>query len=187
MKIRVMLWVSLFVIIAAVSVGQAQVPSVESDLERLMIRYEEKVLHAYQEKQTLVHQPNSHLELAAFDSIISAYTKRVLEIYETLNRMKGFTLENYRQIASRSLILRALAYVENPQLDPVKARRACMDYRRALLLTKSSKIPIISQQLPYEVWIDNRLYTRLADLIDERDFRRVLLGCMRTTKESGKK
>ncbi len=165
---------------------QAQVPGVESDLERLMIRYEEKVLQAYQEKQTLAHQPNAHLEFAAFDSIISAYTKRVLEIYETLNRIKGFTLENYRQIASRSLIFRALAFVENPQLDPVKARRACEDYRRALLLTKSSKIPIISQQLPYEVWIDHRLYTRLADLLDERDYRRVLLGCMRNIKENGK-
>ncbi len=161
----------------------AQSRSVESDLERLMIRYEELVLKAYQEKQALGSNAAARVEIAAFDSVISAYAERVLEIYETLHRMKGLTLENHRKAAARVLIFRALAYVENGNLSPAKMRRACKDYQRALLLTRDSKIPIVSQQLPYEVWIGDRLFTRLADLLDEKDKNRILLGCMRQLRK----
>lgn len=185
-KVLYSFWAAAAVLLLA-GTSRAQTRGIEADLERLMIQYEERVLQAYQEKQTLIHAEHPQLEFAAFDSIISAYTSRVLEIYETLNRIKGFTLENYREIAARSLIFRALAFVENPGLDHDKAMRACIDYRRALRLTQNAKIPIISQQLPYEVWIDNRLYTRLADLLDEKDRNRILLSCMRKIKEKSRR
>lgn len=164
----------------------AQGRTVESDLERLMIRYEELALKAYQEKQALSPTTAAINEIAAFDSVISAYAERVLEIYDTLHRIKGLTLENHRKSAARVLILRALAFVENGTPDPARRERACRDYRRALLLTRGSTTPIISQQLPYEVWIGNRLFTRLADLLDEKDRQRILLGCMRNLRNEEK-
>lgn len=162
------------VLLSADAAGQ----NIESDLEKLMVKYEEQVLHAYEEKQSLQASPAALPEKAAFDSVLSSYTVRVLEIYETLNRMKGFTLENYRNIAARALIFRALAFLETAPGDSAKLQRACQDYRKALTLTKGNKVPVISQQLPYEVWIGNRLFPRLADLLDDRDRGLLLLRCM---------
>lgn len=153
--------------------------SVESNLEKLMVRYEEKVLATYQEMQTLDNSPVARVERVAFDSVLSAYTTRVLEIFETLNRIKGFTLENYRNIAGRVLIFRALALLDTAGEIEGNLQRACNDYRRALNLTKDSKIPVINQRLPYEVWVGQRLYTRLADLLDDKDRKFSLLKCMR--------
>lgn len=163
--------------------GTARPQSVESNLEKLMVKYEEKVLSTYQEMQALDHVAVAAVERAAFDSVLSAYTSRVLEIYETLNRVKGFTLENYRNIAGRVLIFRALAYLETSATNPTNLERACADYRRALRLTRNSKIPVINQTLPYEVWVDRRLYTRLADLLDDKDQNFTLLRCMSGTNE----
>jgi len=159
----------------------AYAQTVESTLEKLMVKYEEKVLTTYQEMQALDKIEIAKVERVAFDSVLSAYSTRVLEIYETLNRIKGFTLENYRNIAGRVLIFRALAFLEIANEAPQRLTQACSDYRRALLLTKDSKIPVINQQLSYEVWVQDRLYTRLADLLDDKDKSFILLKCMQQT------
>lgn len=157
--------------------------SIEATLEKLMVKYEEKVLLAYQEMQALEPVPQARVERVALDSVLSSYVSRVMEIYETLNRIKGFTLENYRNIAGRALIFRALASLDVAADSPRKLDRACHDYQRALLLTASSKIPVINQRLPYEVWVGNRLYTRLADLLDDKDKNFVLLKCMQQSSQ----
>ena len=151
-----------------------------------MVRYEQKVISAYQEKQALKDSSFTKNEQAAFDSVISAYTVRVLEIYETLNRINGFTLESYRQSAARTLIFRALAFLESADTIPEMRTRACEDYRHALQLTRDSKVPIFSQQLPYEVWIGDRLYSRLTDLLDDKDRNLILLQCMQNSTENRK-
>ncbi|MFQ5628038.1 MAG: hypothetical protein ACE5I1_04690 [bacterium] len=161
--------------------NSAHTQTVESTLEKLMVKYEEKVLTTYQEMQALDKSEIAKVERVAFDSVLSAYSTRVLEIYETLNRIKGFTLENYRNIAGRALIFRALAFLEIANEVPQRLVQACSDYRRALILTKDSKIPVINQQLPYEVWVEDRLYTRLADLLDDKDKSFILLKCMQQT------
>mgnify|MGYP005725253859 FL=1 len=147
-----------------------------------MVQYEEKVLKAYQERETLDHSIISRMERVAFDSVLSAYATRVLESYDTLQRMKGATLENYRNIAGRVLIFRALAFLETAKDVTGNDARACEDYQRALILTKNSRIPVINQQLPYEVWVNDRLYTRLADLMDDKDKKLTLLNCMQQAK-----
>lgn len=165
--------------------SSAQAQTVESTLEKLMVHYEEMVLQTYQEMQALDPVEIAKPERVAFDSVLSAYSTRVLEIYETLTRMKEFTLENNRNIAGRVLILRALAFLDIAKEAPYRLEQACSDYRRALLLTKDSKIPVINQHLPYEVWVGDRLYTRLADLLDDKDKNFTLLKCMQqaTNKE----
>jgi hypothetical protein len=180
-KIKALLFASFCLFISTNTLAQA----VESTLEKLMVKYEEKVLSAYQEMQALEKVPIAKVERVALDSVLSAYSTRVLEIYETLNRIKGFMLENYRNIAGRVLIFRALAFLDIADDAPQRLQRACSDYRRALLMTKDSKIPVINQQLPYEVWVGDRLYTRLADLLDDKDQNFMLLKCMQqaTKKE----
>ncbi len=150
---------------------------IESDLEKLMVKYEIKVLDVYQELQALEKSPLAEVERVAFHRVLSGYTDRVMEMYSTLERIKQFTLQNYRNIVARALIFRALAYVESGD----NLEQACEDYRRALILSRDSKIPVINQTLPYEVWADRKLYTRLADLIDDKDENLVLLRCMRSS------
>ena len=153
---------------------------VEASLEKLMVKYETKVLQVYQEMQALEESPLSRNERVAFDSLLSAYTARVLEMYKTLSRLKSFTLENYRSIAARALIFRALAFIETATPTNGNIDRACSDYRQALILSRDNKIPVINQSLPYEIWIGERLYTRLADLLDDKDKKMALLHCMKS-------
>ena len=160
--------------------GRASAQRIESDLEKLMVKYEIKVLDVYQEIQALEATPQAVVEREAFHRVLSGYTDRVLEMYSTLERIKEFTLQNYRNIVARSLIFRALAYVESG----ANLEQACKDYRRALILSRDSKIPVINQTLPYEVWADGKVYTRLADLIDDKDENLVLLRCMRSSEKT---
>ena len=162
-----------------ISFGQ----EIESDLEKLMVKYEEKVLEAFQEMHALAQTENAKEERIAFDELLSGYTVRVMEIFRTLERIKNFTLENYKLIAARSLILRALANLEiaKTEGDSERIQKACEDYQTALSLTRGLKIAVLNQTLPYEIWIGDRLYTRLTELLDDKDTERVLLQCMRNS------
>lgn len=173
-KSAALVFMTIFLFASTTALAQ----TVEATLEKLMVKYEEKVLEAYQEIQALDKVPIAKLERVALDSVLSSYSTRVLEIYETLSRIKDFTLENYRNIAGRVLIFRALAFLDIANDAPQRFERACSDYRRALMMTKDSKISVINQQLPYEIWVGDRLYTRLADLLDDKDQNFMLLKCM---------
>ncbi|MCA9730753.1 MAG: hypothetical protein H6696_01135 [Deferribacteres bacterium] len=157
-------------------VSRAQ--QIESSLEKLMVNYEGKVIQVYQEMQALERSPKTHQERLAFDEVLSNYTIRVLEIYKTLTRIKTFTLENYKTIAARALFLKALANLDVADGDKAKLKSACEDYQQALALTRGAKTSVLSQSLPYEIWIGDRLYTKLAELLDDKDKDRVLLRCM---------
>ncbi|KAA3662322.1 MAG: hypothetical protein DWQ10_02690 [Calditrichaeota bacterium] len=154
---------------------------IESSLEKLMVNYEGKVIEVYQEMQALERSPQTHQERLAFDQLLSNYTLRVLEIYKTLTRIKAFTLENYKTIAARALFLKALTNLDVAEGDREKLKSACEDYQQALALTRGAKIPVLSQTLPYEIWIGDRLYTKLAELLDDQDKDRVLLRCMNSS------
>jgi len=154
---------------------------IEASLEKLMVRYESKVIEVYQEMQALDRTDLTHQERLAFDELLSGYTVRVLEIYKTLKRLKSFTLENYKTIAARALFFKALANIDVADGNVKKFDSACDDYRHALSLTRGAKISVLSQTLPYEIWIGDRLYTKLAELLDDQDKNRVLLRCMNKT------
>lgn len=169
------------IIFSAFDATEIQAQEIEASLEKLMVRYESKVIEVYQEMQALDRSGRTHQERLAFDELLSGYTVRVLEIYKTLKRLKSITLENYKTIAARALFFKALANIDAAEGNSSKLDAACDDYRHALSLTRGAKISVLSQTLPYEIWIGDRLYTKLAELLDDQDKNRVLLRCMNRT------
>lgn len=155
--------------------------STETRLEKQMIEYEADVVQAYHEIQNYLIETNvNQAELTAFEQLMSVYVERIFEIYSTLKRLKGYTLETYRAVVARALIFRALTYLERANENPGNYQKACEDYQKALkLYQKGTQIPIMNKRLPYEVWIGGKLYTRLVDLLDDRGKGFQLLDCLR--------
>ncbi len=176
---NMMIMAGTFFLVSAGTGLRAQ--KIEASLEKLMVKYESKVIEVYQEMQALDRSAITHQERMAFDELLSGYTVRVLEIYKTLKLIKTFTLENYKTIAARALFFKALANIDVAAGDSKKFAAACDDYRHALSLTRGAKTSVLSQTLPYEIWIGDRLYTKLAELLDDQDKNRILLRCMHSS------
>jgi len=132
--------------------------------------YELDIENTYNEYQKLYYEKkSSEAELKALEDIISVYVDQILEIYETLVLSGTSAVEEPRDIASRALIFRALTHLEKAVLNPEHYELACYDYYRALDLYKDSDaIPVLYKKLPRDLWIGNKRYTRLIDLIKER-------------------
>jgi hypothetical protein len=175
-KIKLFTLLIFLISMNSASFGQ----STETRLEKQMIDYERDVVQAYHEIQKYLLNPHSNqAELVAFEQLMSVYVERIFEIHSTLRRLKGFTLETYRAVVARALILRALTLLERADRFPQNYKLACQDYQEALLLYKhSSTVPIMNKQLPYEIWIGRKLYTRLVDLLDDRGKGFQFLDCL---------
>lgn len=158
--------------------------STEARLEKQMIEYERYVVQAYHEIQkNIMEEHKSQAELIAFEELMSVYVERIFEIYSTVKRLKGYTLETYRAVVARALILRALTMLERAEKNPKNYSLACQDYRQALLLyQQSSTVPIMNKTLPYEIWIGRKLYTRLVDLLDDRGKGFQFLDCLQKSE-----
>ena len=142
----------------------------ETTFESQMIEYEHDVVRTYNELQKFLFDsiPND-AELTAFENLLSIYVDRILEIYNTMQRLSGSTLETYRGVTARALIFRSLTYLERSKDSQNHYQQAVEDYKRALQLYQKGKtIPIMNKKLPYEVWIGKKMYTRLADLLDDK-------------------
>lgn len=144
--------------------------SFETTFEKQMVEYELDVVRTYNELQNfLTHSTPNATEQIAFEHLISIYVDHILEIFNTMQRLAGTTLETYRGVTARALIFRSLTYLErvNPTND--NYQKAIADYKKALELYQNGRnITIINKRLPYEIWIGNKMYTRLADLLDDK-------------------
>jgi len=144
---------------------------IETKFEQQMVEYENDVVRSYNELQKFLFENETNLaELTAFEELLSIYVNRILEIYDTMERVAGSTLETYRGVAARALIFRSLTYLERSRLAPENFQKAVKDYKHALrLYKKGTTIPIMNKRLPYEIWIGRKMYTRLADLLDDKN------------------
>lgn len=135
-----------------------------------METYEIDIQNTYNEYQKVYYEKKSSKnELKAFEDIISVYVSQILEIYETLILAITKPLEKPRDIAARSLIFRALTYLEKAPLNVEFYEKACYDYYRALEMYNSSdNIPVILKPLPKSIKVGNKQYRRLIDLIDKK-------------------
>jgi len=135
-----------------------------------MQAYEIDIQNTYNEYQKVYYERKSSVsELRAFEEIISVYVSQILEIYETLTLSSSKTMEKPRDIAARSLIFRALTYLEKAPLNVEFYEKACYDYYRALdMYNESDKVPVILKPLPNAIKVANKEYKRLIDLIDEK-------------------
>lgn len=159
----------LIILILMVRVSYCQ-SEFETTFERQMVEYEYDVVRTYNELQKflLLSTPNE-AEQTAFENLLSIYVDRILEIYSTMQRLTGSTLETYRGVTARALIFRSLTYLERSKKSPTHYQKAINDYRKALQLYQTDKnIPIMNKKLPYEVWASKKMYTRLADLLDDK-------------------
>jgi tetratricopeptide (TPR) repeat protein len=158
-----------------------QAQPVDLKLEEQMISLERDVVRIYNELQKfLLEEKRSPSELLAFEHLISNYVDQVLDLYDTFFRIKGTTLESQQNIAARCLIFRALTFMERAETHVENYRKACEDYKKALRLAQNElKEPLLSTRLPHEVWVGRKLYTRLADLLDNRGKNFQMLDCFR--------
>ncbi|MFQ5709186.1 MAG: hypothetical protein ACE5HO_17150 [bacterium] len=173
------LWPLWLLLVGGVSGLRAQ--AIEMALEERMVSLERDVVRTYNELQKYLYEnPEQENELSAFESLLSIYVDEILNLYDTFWRLKGTTLESHQNIAARSLIFRALTMLENTARNPENYKKACDDYKKALFLTQNElRQPLLSTKLPYEVWIGHKLYTRLADLLDNRGKNFQMLDCFR--------
>lgn len=135
-----------------------------------MEEYEVDIQNTYSEYQKVYYErKSSKSELLAFEEIISVYVSQILEIYETLNLSSTKMMEKPRDIAARSLIFRALTYLEKAPLNVDFYEKACYDYYRALdMYSESDKVPVILKSLPKPIRVANIEYKRLIDLIEAK-------------------
>ncbi|MFQ5604795.1 MAG: hypothetical protein ACE5HS_16110 [bacterium] len=157
---------------------------IEMKLEEQMVALERDVVRIYNELQKFIYEDPARRgsELIAFESLITIYVDEILNLYDTFWRMKGTTLESQQNIAARCLLFRALTYLERAQENHLNYSKACTDYKKALHLAKNKlKEPLLSTKLPHEVWVGNKLYTRLADLLDSRDKNFQMIDCFKLT------
>lgn len=173
--------ITLLLTLSMPTISNAQ--AIEMRLEEQMVAMERDIVRIYNELQKFLHEDSRRgKELLAFESLISIYVDQVLDLYDTFYRIKGTTLESQQNIAARCLIFRALTYLERAQEHPVNYDKACEDYKKALRLAKNElKEPLLSTKLPHEVWIGSKLYTRLADLLDNRSKDFQMIDCFRMT------
>lgn len=169
----------LLILFSLPSTSQAQ--AIEMRLEEQMVVMERDIVRIYNELQKFLHEDSRRgKELLAFESLITIYVDQVLDLYDTFYRIRGTTLESQQNIAARCLIFRALTYLERAEEHPVNYDKACEDYKKALRLAQNDlKEPLLSTKLPHEVWIGNKLYTRLADLLDNRSKNFQMIDCFR--------
>lgn len=143
---------------------------IETRFEEQMIGYESDLFRCYNEMQKFLLENDPVIaEMAAFENLLSIYTDLILEIYSTMERTTGVPLETYRAVAARALVFRSLTYLERSRSSKENFKKAIEDYQRALQLYRQNTIPILNQKLPYEVWIGQKMYTRLADLLDDKN------------------
>jgi tetratricopeptide (TPR) repeat protein len=178
MKLILVLWI---IFVGGISELSAQ--NIEMALEERMVALERDVVRIYNELQKFLYEGNRNgSELLAFESLMTIYVEEVLNLYDTYWRIKGTTLESHQNIVARGLIFRALTYLERARESQSNYSKACEDYKKALILSQNNlKKPLLSTKLPYEVWIGNKLYTRLADLLDNRGKNFQMLDCFRIT------
>jgi len=172
------LWIAVLLILAATS-SRAAAQQIDMRLDEQMVSLERDVVRSYNELQKLLmHDRRRGAEMAAFEKLITIYVDEVLNLYDTFWRVKGTTLESEQNIAARCLIFRALTYLERSSEVPDNYARACEDYKKALRLAQNElKEPLLSTKLPYEVWVGRKLYTRLADLLDDRGKNFQMIDC----------
>lgn len=183
MKFKLIILISnLFFIFTQSVISQS---IIETKFEQQMIEYESDVVRCYNELQKFILEYDYNTaEMIAFESLLSIYVNRILEIFNTMERLSGSTLETYRGVAARALILRSLTYLERSKLSPENFNKAVEDYKHALrLYKKGTTIPIMNKQLPYEIWIGKKRYTRLADLLDNKNKNFKLLNSLYQTKK----
>ncbi len=150
-----------------------------------MVALERDVVRIFNELQKFLYiDKRRGNELLAFESLISIYVDEVLNLYDTFWRVKGTTLESQQNIASRCLIFRALTYLERTKEDRTNYAKACEDYKKALRLSQNNlQEPLLSTKLPHEVWVGRKLFTRLADLLDNRSKNFQMIECFKTASQ----
>ncbi len=158
---------------------------IKTKFEQQMVDYETDVVRCYNELQKFLYEYDRNIaEMIAFENLLSIYVDRILEIFNTMERLAGSSLETYRGVTARALIFRSLTYLERSKETPENFEKAVDDYKHALRLYKQGTLtPIMNKKLPYEVWIGRKMYTRLADLLDDKNKDFNLLNSLQDLKE----
>lgn len=178
------IWLFLLFVLVNVGLGESQ-SLIKTKFEQQMVDYEADVVRCYNELQKFIDEYDRNIaEMMAFENLLSIYVDRILEIFNTMERLAGSSLETYRGVAARALVFRSLTYLERSKEAPDNFNKAVDDYKHALELYKlGMTIPIMNKKLPYEVWIGRKMYTRLADLLDDKNKDFNLLNSLQDIKE----
>lgn len=170
MKTVVRLFLIMVISFGVVSTSLAQ--DGESILIEKMLQLESNILEAYLEYRKLYYEDKSRLkELSAFENLVTIYINQVNEIYETLTLVQSKT-ETARDIFARSLIFKALMFLEKASLNIEYYEYASYEYYKALeLYNKTDDPPVIYKDLPRVIPTGDKNYYRLVDLLEDKGSR----------------
>jgi len=170
-----------------ISAFEIKAQSIDVKLQEQMVTLERDVVRIYNELQKyLLQDKQQENELLAFEALITTYVDGILDLFDTYYRIRESTLELHQKITARCLLIRSLTFMERAQKNSQNYIKACEDYKRALLLVQEhSYEPLLSTKLPYEIWIGDKLYTRIADLIDNRSKNFHMVDCFKITPSVG--
>ncbi|MFQ5823735.1 MAG: hypothetical protein ACE5JB_06750 [bacterium] len=158
--------------ICALFVGTAFSRFLQQDqgvLVKRMHQYENNILNTYLEYQKLYYEDKSSVnELEAFEELLTVYINQVMEIYETLTLAERKT-QTPRNIAARTLIFKALMFLEKAPLNIEYYEKACYEYYEALRLYQNTdEPPVIYRDLPQVIQAGDKTYYRLIDLLQDK-------------------
>ncbi|HEX9652401.1 MAG TPA: hypothetical protein VGA99_01715, partial [bacterium] len=169
----------------AIVMGLASVAHSQQDQNLLVNRmqqHENDIVNTYLEYQKLYYEDKSRIrELRAFEDLLSVYINQVMEIYETLG-LSEKKMQTPRDIAARTLIFKALMFLEKAPLNPQYFEKACYEYYAALNLYKNTDDPpVIFKDLPQTIQSGDKIYYRLMDILDDKgkglfDFGKVIVS-----------
>lgn len=157
------------VLLCWVALLQAASQEPQARLVNMMLELEASILDAYLEYQKLYYEDKSRMqELRAFEDLLSVYIDQVMQIYETLSLAERET-QVPRDIAARTLIFKALMFLEKAPLNIEYYEYACYEYYKALeLYKKAEDVPVIYKELPRHIQTGNTNYYRLIDLLEDK-------------------
>ncbi len=177
--------VAHFALLSLIWVGWTPAGFAQSNnnaLIRRMSQHENNILHMYLEYQKLYYEDKSRKhELRAFEDLLTVYIDQVTEIFETLTLSERKNVTP-RDIASRSLVFKAMMYLEKAPLNHEYYERACYEYYKSLNLYEGTEeAPVVFKDLPQQILAGDKTYYRLKDLLDDkgaglRDFGKVRIS-----------
>ncbi|RMD94408.1 MAG: hypothetical protein D6813_02275 [Calditrichaeota bacterium] len=160
-----LLQVSFSLLIVTVTLAQDQLDT----LLKKMVQYESTVIDIYLEYQKLYYEEKSRTaELHAFEDLLSVYIDQITEMYETIKLTDKKAIVP-RDIVARSLIFKALMFLEKAPLNPEFYEKACYEYYKSMDLYKEvDEPPVLYKDLPRVIRVGNRNYYRLIELWHEK-------------------
>ncbi len=159
-----------FALLALLTASSVSARQQNAALLAEMQKLEQDVVETYRNYLWLYYEEKQSVsELLIFEELLGVYIKRLKESYETMSLLGSPETVDSRDVAARTHIYRALTFLEKAPIDITYFEKACYDYYQALSLYEATdQVPAMFKPLPEPIFLGNRTFTRLIDLLDQK-------------------